>query len=72
MHPSGQTECGPPTLQPNYSKPTPPTRILFLPFPPEGPATTSAAERKEGPPGKDIAATILYPYLFWNKNNPWT
>ena len=34
--------------------------FFFYPFPPEDPATTSVAERKEEAPRKDIAATMLY------------
>ena len=34
----------------------------FTLFPPEGPATTSVAERKEEAPREDIAATLLYSY----------
>ena len=53
-------EFSPPAPQPSYPTPTLPTRLLFLPFPPEGPATTSVAEREEEAPREDIAATILY------------
>ena len=35
---------------------------IFTLFPPEGPATTSLAEREEEAPREDIAATLLYAY----------
>ena len=34
----------------------------FYPFPPEGLATPSVAEREEEAPSEDIAATILYSF----------
>ena len=54
-------------------QPTRPTTFLTNAYPtdktpifnlslPEGPATTSVAEREEEAPREDIAATILYPF----------